>query len=270
MQSEYKNCLETDILGHGDSINILNQLPDNVVDLIFTSPPYYNAREYSQYATYEEYLQQMQDIFKQCLRVLKPGRFMAINSCPVIIPRSSRSQESTRLPIPFDLHSKITELKQCKFIEDIIWEKPLGASIPRNRTFHQNRLPLIYKTNSVTEYIFVYRKNSDNLIEWHLKDHPYKEESKIDDYEPSNIWKICPAWSNKHPAIFPNKLANNIIKYYSLKNDFVMDPFAGSGTVGIECLKLQRHFILIEKKEEYYQHIKNNILLYVDNIKELK
>ena len=75
----------------------------------------------------------------------------------------------------------------------------------------------------------------------------------------TNIWKIHPAHSKKHPAIFPLELAEKVIRYYSFKNDVILDPFAGIGTVGEAAAKLNRRFALFEINEDYIDEIKRNI-----------
>jgi len=263
--------INKNIIGYGDSENLLKDVENNFIHLIFTSPPYFNARpEYSIYDNYNIYLNKMQSIIKECHRVLKEGRFFAVNSSPILIPRKDRNHSSKRFPIPFDLHNIIMS-EGFDFIEDIIWVKPDGSAKGRNRNFDQKRLPLTYKTNPITEYIFVYRKRTDNLIDWNIKNDTtdnQKSSSLIEDsYERTNVWKITPAKHKKHPAIFPLELASNIIKYYSFKDDIVLDPFAGIGTVGHACSLLDRKFILFEKKKRYIEEIINSFTdIFYDNI----
>ena len=79
----------------GDSEQALLDMPSQSVDLIFTSPPYYNARpEYEDYFSYESYLLKMRRIIHNCHRVLSEGRFFAMNVSPVLIRRASRSEAS--------------------------------------------------------------------------------------------------------------------------------------------------------------------------------
>jgi len=65
-----------------------------------------------------------------------------------------------------------------------------------------------------------------------------------------------PAYSKKHPAIFPVELAEKVIQYYSFKNDVVLDPFAGIGTVGEASVKLGRRFVLIDISKDYIETIR--------------
>ena len=89
----------------GDSQEILKTIDDGIVHLTCTSPPYYNARSYSIWPTYAEYLQFLTNVFEQVLRVTQPGRMCCVNLSPVIQARESRAHESKRLAIPFQFFS---------------------------------------------------------------------------------------------------------------------------------------------------------------------
>jgi DNA modification methylase len=249
-------------IGFGDSEQLLIDTPSESIDLVFTSPPYFNARpEYADYLSYEEYLLKMRKIIHQCHRVLNEGRFFVINISPVLIRRSSRSESSKRIAVPFDFHQLFIQ-EGFEFIDDIHWVKPEGAgwATGRGRRFAADRNPLQYKPVPVTEYILVYRKKTDKLIDWHIRKHPDQkiiEMSKIGDgYETTNLWKIHPANHAIHPAVFPLELAEKVIKYYSFATDVVLDPFAGTGTVGKAAVKNNRRFVLFEQDEEYMKIIK--------------
>jgi len=181
------------IVALGDCEEILPDLPAESVDLVFTSPPYYNARpEYADYLTYEEYLLKMRQMIRQVHRVLREERFFVMNVAPVLIRRASRQEQSKRIAVPFDMHRLLTE-EGFDFIDDIIWVKPEGAgwAVGRGRRFAAGRNPLQYKPVAVTEYILVYRKHTDKLIDWNIRHHPDREavqQSKIPDgYERTNV-----------------------------------------------------------------------------------
>lgn len=252
-------------IAQGDSEQLLQELPAGSVNLIFTSPPYYNARpEYTDYVTYEEYLLKIRKIIQNAHRVLAEGCFFVMNISPVLVRRASRSEASRRIAVPFDMHRLFIE-EGYDFIDDIIWEKPEGAgwATGRGRRFAADRNPLQYKPVPVTEYVLVYRKHTDKLIDWNIRAHPNKEivkASKVgDDYDRTNIWKITPAHDPRHPAIFPVELAEKVIKYYSFKGDVVLDPFAGIGTVGKAAAKLDRRFVLLEQNPKYVSIIREEV-----------
>ncbi len=252
-------------IGVGDSEDLLSETPAESIDLVFTSPPYFNARpEYSEYIEYEEYLLKMKKIIHQCHRVLNEGRFFAINVSPVLIRRANRTEASRRIAVPFDFHKLFME-EGFDFIDDIIWQKPEGAgwATGRGRRFAADRNPMQYKPVPVTEYILIYRKKTSRLIDWHIRKHPNHkavEKSKIQDgYEVTNIWKIHPAHSKKHPAIFPEELASKVIQYYSFINDVVLDPFGGIGTTAKSAYKNNRRFVSYELNSDYVDVIKNDL-----------
>lgn len=246
----------------GDSVETLPEFPAESVDLVFTSPPYYNARpDYTDYVSYEDYLLTIRKVIQQAHRLLAEGRFFVMNVSPVLIRRASRSEASKRIAVPFDMHRLFIE-EGFEFIDDIIWVKPSGAgwATGRGRRFAADRNPLQYKTVPVTENVLVYRKETDRLIDWNIRQHHDQEaveRSKIvGDYEATNVWKIGPAHSKEHPAIFPVELAERVIQYYSFEGDVVLDPFGGIGTTGRAAARLGRRFLLAENDPDYVEVIR--------------
>lgn len=243
----------------GDCRTVLADFPSESVQLVFTSPPYFNAKpQCAEYQDYESYLTFLGEAFESCHAVLAEGRFLVVNVSPVLVRRTSRSTSSHRLPIPFDLHPILNDVG-FEFIDDIIWRKPDGAGwhLGRGRRFAADRQPLQYKPVTVTEYVLVYRKKTDRLIDWNLRYHPNQDavqQSLIDDdYAKTNVWDIAPSFKKGHPTIFPDELADRVVRYYSFKGDTVLDPFAGSGTVGRVADALERKYVLIEKRTDYFR-----------------
>jgi len=259
----YKPSNLRNTIALGNAVHILQDLPEESIDLVFTSPPYYNVRpEYEDYISYEEYLLQMRQVIQACHRVLNEGRFFVMNISPVLVRRANRSESSRRIAVPFDVHRLFVE-EGFDFIDDIIWVKPEGAgwATGRGRRFAADRNPLQYKPVPVTEYVLVYRKHTKRLIDWNIRSHPNQEliqSSKIsDDYETTNIWQITPTHDTDHPAVFPEELAAKVITYYSFVDDVILDPFAGSGTVGLAATKLKRRFVLVDKEQKYVNVMRN-------------
>ncbi|MCE5191192.1 MAG: site-specific DNA-methyltransferase [Actinomycetia bacterium] len=250
------SALENSIF-EGDAETVLDSLPNNAVDLVFTSPPYYNARpEYSDYVTYDEYLDRVRGVIRACHRVLGEGRFFVMNISPVLLRRENRNTASRRIAVPFDVHRLFIE-EGYEFMEDIIWMKPEGAgwATNRGRRFAADRNPLQYKPVPVTEYVLVYRKKTDKLIDWNIRRHHDQDAvaaSKIHgEYDTTNVWYIKPTNDRRHPAIFPVQLAERVVRYYSFRGDVVLDPYAGIGTTGRAAATLGRRFAMIERDPEY-------------------
>lgn len=247
------------IVVNADVREALKFVPDESVHLTFTSPPYYNARDYSIYPSYQAYLDFLDEVFRETHRITKEGRFLIVNTSPIIIPRVSRSHSSKRYGIPFDLHPYLVN-NGWEFIDDIIWLKPEASVKNRIGGFMQHRKPLGYKPNAVTEYLMVYRKQTEKLLDWNMRSYKQTtvEESKVaDGYETTNVWKIDPSFDKVHSAIFPVELCKRVIQYYSYKGDLVFDPFGGSGTVGRTAKALDRLFFLTEKEPNYFEYMKS-------------
>jgi len=255
--TETYNYLKNKVV-HGDVRDVLKNVEDESIHLTFTSPPYYNARDYSIYPSYQDYLDFLAEVFKEIHRITKEGRFLIVNTSPIIIPRISRQHSSKRYPIPFDIHNDLVNMG-WEFIDDIIWLKSEASVKNRNAGFLQHRKPLGYKPNAITEYLMVYRKETTRLIDWNIKEYDKKvvNESKVKDgYETSNVWKIDPTFNKVHSAVFPVELCKRVIQYYSFEGDIVFDPFGGSGTVGRTAKALNRLFFLTEKDDNYFDYMK--------------
>nr|MCH9665663.1 site-specific DNA-methyltransferase [Gammaproteobacteria bacterium] len=241
----------------GDALSVLKTLPEDLIHLTFTSPPYYNARDYSQYESYEKYLQFLKEVFAEVHRTTKEGRFLIINTSPVIEPRPGRNQSSKRYAIPFDLNHVVQGIG-WEFIDDIVWAKREHTAKIRIGGFTQNKKPLTYKPNPLTEYLMVYRKQTNKLIDCNLEQYDKKTvaDSLVDDnFERGNIWYIDPQASKLHTAVFPAELCRQVIKLYSFKGDLVFDPFGGSGTTASASIQLGRNFLTTEILPEYIKVI---------------
>ena len=254
-----KSSITVPTILEGDSAKTLKQVNDGDIQLIFTSPPYYNAREYSDYINYQKYLNDLKQVFIECNRILQDGRFIIVDVSPVITKRPGREYESIRYPIHFDLHNVLIE-SGFYFIDEIIWEKPEPSVPNRIGGYIQTKNPLAYNPNCVTESIMVYRKKSDFLLDkninFYTSDPNYTpNDDKVDR---SNVWKIAPANNKEHPAVFPEELCKRILKYYSFKGDTVLDPFAGSGTFGRVAYKMGRIPVMCEMNKNYIRLIKED------------
>jgi DNA modification methylase len=243
----------------GDARIVLRNLPKEAFGLVITSPPYYNAKpQYSEYSDYEEYLSFLKQVFQECHRTLKEGRFIIVNASPVLVRRPSRNKSSKRIPVPFHINNILEEIG-FEFLDDIIWAKPAGAgwNTGRGRRFAADRNPLQYKPVPVTEYFLVYRKKTDKLIDWNIRQHPDQQavkQSRVKDgYEVTNLWHEKPSHHPQHPATFPVEIIDKLINYYSFRGDIVLDPFAGIGTVGKAALNNGRLFYLIDIEPNYCQ-----------------
>ena len=250
----------------GDCRTVLGAFPPASAQLVFTSPPYFNAKpQCAEYLDYPSYLRFLEEAFAACHSVLAEGRFLVVNVSPVLLRRTSRNTSSTRVPIPFDLHP-ILDRVGFEFLDDIIWRKPEGAGwhLGRGRRFAADRQPLQYKPVTVTEYVLVYRKRTSRLLDWNLRQHPDQDALRdsliLGEYDKTNVWDIAPSFRKGHPAIFPDELVKRVVRYYSFLGDLVLDPFAGTGTVGRVASQMGRRFALIEKRRDYFDEARRSLI----------
>ncbi len=256
-----KNKITTPLLLVGDCEETLKTLPENSIQLTFTSPPYYNAKIYSDYHSYKDYLEKMKNVFKECYRVIEEGRFLIVNVSPVITKRPGREFESIRYPIHFDFH-KILEESGFYFIDEIIWIKPESCVKNRVGGYQQTRKALTYKPNCITESILVYRKKCSFLLDKNVSEYKFYDKFENEGIDTSNCWYINPRSDKNHPAVFPEELCRRILKYYSFENDTVLDPFAGSGTFGNVAYKMKRIPVMCEMDNKYVEIIKGGKINY--------
>ena len=243
----------------GDNVETLKTIQEKEIHLIFTSPPYYNAREYSNYRSYKEYLDKMYATLQECYRILEDGRFIIINVSPVITKRPGREFESIRYPIHFDFHNLLTQAG-FYFIDEIQWIKPCFSVKNRNGGYQQTQKPLSYKPNCINESLLVYRKTAPFLLDENIAQYNKKElVDKDPDFDSSNCWYISPVANKNHPAVFPEELCRKVLTYYSFKTDIVLDPFAGSGTLGKVANEMNRIPVLCEIDKKYCNLIKKNL-----------
>lgn len=256
---------------HGDCRDTMKTLDESSIHLAVTSPPYYNAREYATWPTYQSYLDFLEEVFTEVYRVLDDGRMFIVNSSPVIsAPEKPSKEDSTRWPIPFHIFN-LCEKVGFKYIDDIQWVKPEGAAPNRNGAFYQLRKPVMYKPNTISEAILVMQKPTCKVSKV-LKNYKGEvlERSLVPDgYERSNVWHIQPETASKHTAPYPVALTDRLVQYYSFVGDTVLDPFSGSGTTGVSAIKADRYYIGCELHEEYVQMAKDRIQPYDNSLKNL-
>ena len=282
--------LQTTLI-HGDARNIVDYLGPDSIDLIVTSPPYYNARDYSecgetsngaigrQDQCLKDYMADMRKVFEGCYRVLRDGCCMVLNISPVI------DEELGRVNLPARL-SLAMEDAGFQFGEDIIWVKPDGAAALRCGPFIQNKgRPRTYYANIVTEYIYVFYKGPKpqarkdgkwenyiyertkqkgiNTLDSYIDDRDEKSEpaTHFKQWLMTNVWYFNPVTAKRvgHPAPYPPILPRLCIRLFSYEGETVLDPFVGSGTTMRAAQDLKRNAIGIEIEEHNTPLIKKHI-----------
>lgn len=230
-----------------DCLDTMRKMPDNFIDLVITSPPYSDMRKYNGFSF------DFEKIAKEMLRVLKDGGVVMWNV-------GDKTENGSKSLEPFKQAIYFKEIGYN--INDVmIWQK-------------SNPLPQVYQPryNQVFEYMFILSKGKpktfnpimvDCKCAGQIYDSTVKNmggesgrthktfninQKKIKE----NIWQI-PVAQNKtnHPAVFPQKLAEDHIISWSNEGDLVYDPFMGSGTTALAAIELGRNWIGSEISSEY-------------------
>lgn len=240
-------------------LNILKELDSNYIDLVITSPPYDNLRDYKGFEL------DLPEIIKGLFRIIKDGGVIVWVVGDATI-KGSESGTSFKQALLFMEHGFLLH-------DTMIYEKNT-SSFPAKR--NGNRYTQIF------EYMFIFSKGkpkTTNLIcdkpnKWaghknwgintnRLKNGKLKETTDIKpvpEFSPrNNIWKYnigkgfnsSDKESHEHPAIFPEKLAEDHILSWSNENDIILDIFSGSGTTCKMAKKNKRNYIGIDISEEY-------------------
>lgn len=217
----------------------MNDLPDNSVHLMITSPPYNVTKEYDENLNLDEYRKLLYNVWSETYRVLIPGGRACINVANL-----------GRKPyIP--LHSYIIEdMSKIGYLMrgEIIWNKASSASASTAwGSWLSAANPVL---RDVHEYILIFSKDS-------FSRKGKGRESTIDKKQflewTKSVWSF-PAVSAKkigHPAPFPEELPFRLIQLYTFKDDIVLDPFVGSGTTCLSALKAARHYMGYDIDAEY-------------------
>lgn len=232
----------------GDCLEVMGKMLDECVDLIVTSPPYWNQRAYSFWPTYEEYMADVSGWVKECHRVLKQGRhcFWVVPDKLPWPPEKNGTGERLYMPVYADTERLAAEVGfVCKF--PIVWKKPHGTQ----KMFGSYPYPPTIIHTPMTERICVWRK----IGRYSRPSRETKEASCFTKEDwvayAQDLWEINPETSSDHPAPFPESLVRRVLLLWSFVGDLVFDPFMGSGTTAVAAKKLNRSFFGCDLEEEY-------------------
>ncbi|ADU29405.1 DNA-methyltransferase [Evansella cellulosilytica] len=261
-----------------DSTVDMNEIQTGTIDLIVTSPPYWNLIDYShpdqlgKGLSYKMFMKKIKKNLFECMRVLKEDAFICIVVGDV---RTGEYKQNGR-PRIYSLQSSLieyfTEEMDFDLFQHFIWEKfgvkkgngpNIYGSVGTGKNKDKAVGPLLY-SDLIMEHILVFRKpgkRSRGSIAERLshKENILMKEELVEWLNP--VWKIHSPHNSKHPATFPDELCKRLILLFSLKDDKVLDPFAGTGTTLINALNLGRNAYGYEINPKYIDIIKSNINL---------
>jgi DNA modification methylase len=242
---ERNNSLPADFIDRivcGDSEEVLKQLPDNCVDLVFTSPPYNFGLGYQETGDadyWESYFGKLFSVFDECIRVLKFGGRIVVNVQPLF---------SDYIPSHHIISNYFMQ-KKLVWKGEILWEKNnYNCKYTAWGSWKSPSSPYLKYT---WEFVEVFCKGS--LIKRGDSD---KADIDADSFKEWVIakWSIAPERRMRefdHPAMFPEELARRVMLLFSFSGDVVLDPFAGVGTTCAVARGNNRNFLGIDIAPEY-------------------
>lgn len=250
---------KADIQLYQGSCTNMKELKDSSIDLIVTSPPYYNAIDYDRFnqkknykvrkdTDYSKFLIWLKECFKESYRVLKTGKFC----CVVIATVLYRGKQHA---LPYHFVSLMEDIG-FEFHQDIIWRKVVSGSKRIDVTV-QNPYPGYYYPNFMFEPILVFRKPGPKIYRGRARKDKLDSKFSVDgvflNEIGNNIWNIYPVapFQYDHPCPFPEEIPYRLISLYSYKGDVVLDPFLGSGTTLAVALALGRKGVGYDLYKKY-------------------
>jgi len=244
----------------GHAAEVMVTFPEGSIDLIVTSPPYWTAVEYDQgenpWASYEAYLDDMQRVWNQCARVLRPNGKLCINAPVMPIPKAVIEQHTRHLKnVAFDMEHNILAETDLARYSLFVWQKQTSKMMFGSYPYPGNIIE-----NNTIEFVNVYVK-------------PGKPPKFTADAKRANeltrtewldlaqqVWFMYPEDVKRegdHPAPFPEKLPARLIRLYTygaiadFPGEIVLDPFVGTGTTCAVAKSMGRQYVGVDINPAY-------------------
>lgn len=238
-----------------DSRSIPEHLEPNSVALVVTSPPYFVGKEYEEAlgrgvipASYQDYLQMLEEVFAACVEVMEPGARIAVNVANLgRRPYRSLSGDVVR----------IFERLGLWLRGEVLWRKAEGATGSCAwGSYRSARNPVL---RDLTERVVIASKGRfDRALtakQRAARDLPHRSTITADEFMEAtlDLWDIPPESAKRvgHPAPFPVALPQRLIEMYTFEDDLVLDPFLGAGTTLVAAERSGRRGVGFDTDEGY-------------------
>ncbi len=254
----------------------MDEVPDESVDLIVTSPPYFNVKDYSRDGyqkqnhseknksqigdlnDYREFIAELLKVWRECERALKPNGKLVINTPLMPMKKADYSTHYNRHV--FDLNSDIQnsilyQKNTAMYLYDVfIWDR---TNPSKKLMFGSYPYPRNFYAQNTSEFITVYVKDGMPIrnIPKTIKEASRLSEEEWVEYT-KQVWRLPIPGKNDiafgdHSAIMPEEIVYRCVRLFTFVGDVVLDPFAGSGTTLKVAKENDRNFIGYEIMKSY-------------------
>lgn len=258
MDKIIKNEIADAVIYNHDSSD-MSMLPDESVNLIITSPPYWTLKDYDVEgqigkgsSSYDYYINELNKVWKECVRVLAPDGKICINIMPFLLTGKAARFERRETRLVLGDIEQFMDSTGCMYQFGLyIWDK---RKIARFSSFGSYPYPPNIFSTYPYEWITVFsKKGKRKPVSKKIKEKSRLTTEEWQKWAINSIWEMQPAKAKAegHPAPFPKELPSRLIKLYSFWGDTVLDPFAGTGTTLLAAQELGRKSIGFELNSEY-------------------
>ena len=273
MDKIIKNEIGDAVIYNHDSSD-MNMIPDESVNLIITSPPYWTLKDYDVEgqigkgsSSYDYYLGELNKVWKECVRVLAPDGKICINIMPFLLTGKAARFERRETRLVLGDIERFMDSTGCMFQFGLyIWDK---RKIARFSSFGSYPYPPNIFSTYPYEWITVFSKEGKRKpVSKEIKEKSKLTTEEWQKWAINSIWEMQPAKAKAegHPAPFPKELPMRLIKLYSFWGDTVLDPFAGTGTTLLAAQELGRKSIGFELNPEYIKLINKKLNGYASQL----
>lgn len=265
--------LDDSVIFEGDALHAIRLIPSNSIQCVVTSPPYWGLRDYGINGqiglepTLPQFINHLVSIFNEVKRVLKNDGTLWLNIGDGYTSgnRGYRASDKKNPARAMSIRPDTPEGLKPKDLQGIPWRLAFalqndGWYLRSDIIWHKpNVMPESVKDRPTRahEYLFMFTKSQN-----YYYDHESMKEPGLNG-KPRNrrsVWDVnTHAFTEAHFATFPTKLIEPCILASSKPNDYVLDPFFGSGTVGLVCIQQNRRYVGIELNPDYISIAANRL-----------
>ena len=242
----------------------MDEVDDNSVALVVTSPPYFAGKEYETAlgeghvpATYADYLAMLESVFAECVRTLEPGGRIAVN----VANLGRKPYRSLSADVIWILQDRLRLLLRG----EVIWIKARGATGSCAwGSFQRPSNPVL---RDLSERVVIASKGRFNRAiperRRREKDLPSYASITSDEFmeATTDVWEIASESATRvgHPAPFPVELPERLIQLYTYRGDLVLDPFMGSGTTAVAAVRTGRRYVGYDTDPSYVERAQKRL-----------